>query len=126
MFDQSNTALPQVAGGRVKAIALTSLQPMPQQYPGVAPLAEKTLPGYEAATWYGLYAPKGTPQAVIDRLFDAYTQALADPDWIRQMSDRGIQMLPSTRYTPQALGEHTAAEVERWRKVAAEAKIQLD
>ncbi|MBI3270946.1 MAG: tripartite tricarboxylate transporter substrate binding protein BugD, partial [Planctomycetes bacterium] len=45
MFDQSNTALPQVAGGRLNAIALTSLTPMPQQYPNVPTLAEKTLPG---------------------------------------------------------------------------------
>ena len=54
MSDQSNTALPQVQRGRISPIALTSLAPMPQQYPGVAPLADKALPGFEAATWYSL------------------------------------------------------------------------
>ena len=126
MFDQSNTALPQVQGGRLRAIALTSLQAMPQQYPGVAPLAEKTLPGFEASTWYGLYAPKNAPKAVVERMFAAYQAALADPAWIKQMSERGIQMLEPAQYTPAALGKLTADEVERWRKVAAAAKIQLD
>lgn len=126
MFDQSNTALPQVAGGRLKAIALTSLQPMPQQYPNVPPLAERTLPGFEASTWYGLYAPRGTPPEIIERMSQAYAKAIADSGWLKQMSDRGIQLLPAAQYGPQALGKHTAAEVERWRKVAADAKIQLD
>ncbi len=61
MFDQTNTALPHVQGGRLRAIALTSTQPM-AQFPDVPPLAASTLPGFEAATWYGLYAPKGTPE----------------------------------------------------------------
>lgn len=126
MFDQSNTALPQVAGGRLRAIALTSLTAMPQQYPGVPPLAERTLPGFEAATWYGLYAPKGTPREVIQKLHAAYLKALADKDWQKKMSDQGIHLLPEAQYAPEALARHTAAEVEKWRKVATDAKIQID
>jgi tripartite-type tricarboxylate transporter receptor subunit TctC len=126
MFDQSNTALPQVQGGRLTAIALTSLAPMPQQYPGVAPLAEKAIPGFEAATWYGLYAPKGTPKDVVQKMHQAYTQALTDKTWTARMASQGIQLLPDAQYTPDAFAKHTAAEVERWRKVVADAKIQID
>ncbi len=126
MFDQSNTALPQVQGGRLTAIALTSLAPMPQQYPGVAPLAEKAIPGFEAATWYGLYAPKGTPKDIVQRMHQAYTQALTDKAWTSRMAGQGIQLLPEAQYTPDAFAKHTAAEVERWRKVVADAKIQID
>ncbi len=126
MFDQSNTALPQVQGGRLTAIALTSLAPMPQQYPGVAPLAEKAIPGFEAATWYGLYAPKGTPKDIVQRMHQAYTQALTDKAWTSRMASQGIQLLPEAQYTPDAFAKHTAAEVERWRKVVADAKIQID
>jgi len=126
MFDQSNTALPQVAGGRLKALALTSLTPMPQQYPNVPALAEKTLPGFEAATWYGLYAPKGTPKEVVQKLHQAYLKALTDKAWLETMSDKGIHLLPEAQYAPEAFAKHTAAEVEKWRKVAAEAKIQID
>jgi tripartite-type tricarboxylate transporter receptor subunit TctC len=126
MFDQSNTALPQVAGGRVNAIALTSLTPMPQQYPGVPTLAEKTLPGFEAATWYGLYAPKGTPKEIVQKMHQAYMKALGDKEWVKKMSDQGIKMLADTQVAPEAFAQHTAAEVEKWRKVATEANIQVD
>jgi tripartite-type tricarboxylate transporter receptor subunit TctC len=126
MFDQSNTALPQVVGGRLNAIALTSLTAMPQQFPGVAPLADKTLPGFEAATWYGLYAPKGVPKDVVTRLHQAYVKALADKDWTQRMAAQGIHLLPEAQYAPDAFARHTAAEVDKWRKVATDAKIQLD
>jgi len=126
MFDQSNTALPQVQGGRLNAIALTSLTAMPQQYPGVPPLADKTLPGFEAATWYGLYAPKGTAKDIVQKMHQAYLKALADKAWAERMAAQGIHLLPEAQYAPDALARHTAAEVERWRKVVADAKIQLD
>lgn len=126
MFDQSNTALPQVQGGRLNAIALSSLTPMPQQYPGVVPLADKTLPGFEAATWYGLYAPKGTPKDIVQKMYQAYLKALADKAWTDRMVAQGIHLLPEAQYSPDAFAKHTAAEVERWSKVVTDAKIQLD
>lgn len=126
MFDQSNTALPQVAGGRLRAIALTSLTPMPQQYPGVPTLAEKTLPGFEAATWYGLYAPKGTPMNIVQKMHQAYLKALQDKEWTKRMATQGIHLLPEAQYAPEAFARHTAAEVERWRKVTTDTKIQID
>ena len=125
MFDQSNTALPQVQGGRLTALALTSTQPMPQ-FPGVAPLADKVLPGFEAATWYGLYAPKGTPKDVIAKMNAAYLKALQDKSWTQKMAEQGIRMLPEAQYASDAFGKHTAAEVEKWRKLAADAKITID
>lgn len=126
MFDQTNTALPQVQGGRVRAIALTSLATMPQQFPGVASLAEKTLPGFEAATWYGLYAPAGIPKDVIQKMHQAYMKALADKPWQAKMTSMGIQLLNDAQYGPEAFAKHTASEVEKWRKVVSDAKISLD
>lgn len=126
MFDQSNTALPQVQGGRLNAIALTSLTPMPQQFPGAAPLAEKALPGFEAATWYGLYAPKGTPGDIVQKMHQAYLKALTDKAWTDRMVSQGISLLPQAQYAPDAFAKFTAAEVQRWGKVVADAKIQLN
>ena len=126
MFDQSNTALPQVQGGRLTALALTSLSPLPQQYPGVAPLAEKVLPGFEAATWYGLYAPKGTSKDIVQKMHQAYIKALGDKTWTARMTSQGISLLPEAQYAPDAFAKHTAAEVDRWRKVVVDAKIQID
>ena len=125
MFDQTNTALPQVAGGRVVPLALTSTQRM-AQFPNVATLAEGALPGFEAATWYGLYAPKGTHKDVIQKVHQAYLTALGDKAWSKKMADLGIQMLPETQYAPVAFGKHTVAEVDKWRKVATEANIAVD
>jgi len=126
MFDQSNTALPQVQGGRLRAIGLTSLTPMPQQYPGVAPLADKVLPGFEAATWYGLYAPAGTPKEVVQKLHQAYMKALTDKAWTTKMTSMGIHLLNDDQYGPEAFAKHTASEVETWRKVVSDAKISID
>ena len=125
MFDQTNTALPQIGGGRILPLALTSSRPM-AQFPGVPTLAEAALPGFEAATWYGLYAPKGTPKDVIQKVHQAYTKALADKTWTTKMASLGIQLLPDAQYTPEAFGKHTAVEVDKWRRVASEANITVD
>jgi tripartite-type tricarboxylate transporter receptor subunit TctC len=125
MFDQTNTALPQVSGGRVRAIAITSMQSIPQ-FPGVPALAEKALPGFEAATWYGLYAPKGTPKETVTKLHQAYVEAMADTAWTQRMTDQGIRLLPQKLYSAAEFSRHTAAEVDRWRKVATDARITID
>ncbi len=125
VFDQTNTALGNVAGDRLKAIAITATAPMPQ-YPDAKPLSEQGFPGFDAATWYGLYAPKGTPKVARQALYEAYVKAMADPQWRKAMSDRGIRLLPDAQYSPAAFAEFTAAEVEKWRKVIADAKIELN
>jgi tripartite-type tricarboxylate transporter receptor subunit TctC len=125
MFDQTNTALPQVQGGRLRAIALTSAQPM-AQFPNVPPLADKTLPGFEAATWYGLYAPKGTPKEVTQKMHQAYLKAMSDKAWTQKMAEQGIRLLPEAQYAPAPFGKHTEEEVVKWRKVATDAKITID
>lgn len=125
VFDQTNTALPQLgASGRVKALGVTSPQPMPQ-FPGVQAIAS-AVPGFEAATWYGLYAPKGTPKEVVITLHKAYMKALANKDWTAKMTSQAIRLLPEADYAPAALAKHTAAEVQKWAKVAQEAKISID
>jgi tripartite-type tricarboxylate transporter receptor subunit TctC len=125
MFDQTNTAIPQLVGDRVTALALTSKAPM-GQFPGVPPLADKALPGFEAATWYGLYAPRGTPKEVIAKMHQAYLKTLGDKAWTQKMADLGIRLLPEAQYAPEAFARHTSAEVEVWRKVASDAKITID
>jgi tripartite-type tricarboxylate transporter receptor subunit TctC len=125
MFDQTNTALPQVQGGRLNALALTSTQPV-SQFPNVPPLAEKTLPDFEASTWYGLYAPRGTPKDIVGKMHQAYAKAMQDKAWTQKMAEQGIRLLPEAQYGPEAFAKHTAAEVEKWRKLAADSKITVD
>jgi tripartite-type tricarboxylate transporter receptor subunit TctC len=125
MFDQSNTILPQLGGGRVSAIAVTSRQRLPQ-LPNVPTVQEGGVKGFEAATWYGIYAPKGTPRAAIDRLADAYAKVMADKEFTTRMQEQGIQLLPADQYGPAAFGKHTAAEVDKWREVITKAGIKLE
>lgn len=125
MFDQTNTALPQITESKVRPLAVTSAARV-AQLKDVPTLAETVVPGFEASTWYGIYAPKGTPQAVIDKMQQAYLKVMTDKAFTAKMSAQAIQMLPPERYTASALAKHTAAEVERWKTVAAKANISLD
>lgn len=125
MFDQTNTALPQITEAKVRPLAVTSASRV-AQLKDVPTLAETVVPGFEAATWYGIYAPKGTPQAVLDTMQKAYLKVMADKAFTDKMAGQAIQMLPPAQYTGQALGKHTEAEVVRWKSVAAKANISLD
>lgn len=125
IFEQTNTSLPQLASGRVVALALTSTQAM-RQFPGVPPLAAQAIPGFEAATWMGIYAPKGTPVQAIQMMHRAYLKALENKGWTQQMSDQGMRLLPTDKTTPEAFGKHTAAEIEKWRKVIKDANITVN
>jgi tripartite-type tricarboxylate transporter receptor subunit TctC len=125
MFDQTNTALPQINEGKVKALAVTSKVRLPQ-LKDVPTLAETVLPGFEASTWYGIYAPKGTPQAALDKMQAAYLKVMTDKAFTDKMAEQAIQMLPREDYTGAALGKLTASEVARWKAVAAKTNISLD
>ncbi len=125
MFDQTNTALPQITESKVRPLAVTSSARV-AQLKDVPTLAETVLPGFEAATWYGIYAPKGTPQPVIDKMQQAYLKVMTDQAFTARLSAQAVQMLPAEQYTASALGKHTASEVARWKVVAAKANISLD
>jgi tripartite-type tricarboxylate transporter receptor subunit TctC len=125
IFDQTNTALPQITEAKVRALAVTSKVRLPQ-LKDVPTLAETVLPGFEASTWYGIYAPKGTPKAALDKVQQAYLKVMADKAFTDKMSSQAIQMLPAEQYTGAALGKHTEAEVARWKAVAAKTHISLD
>ncbi|CAP44157.1 Bug family tripartite tricarboxylate transporter substrate binding protein [Bordetella petrii] len=124
MFDQTNTSLPQTRGGKVRALGLTSAQPMPQ-FPGAPAIGAQAIPGFQVSTWYGLYAPHGTPPQVIDTLYAAYRKAMQNQDFTRQMSDQGILLLTDQDYAPQALQQHTRDEGARWARVIKQAGISL-
>jgi len=125
IFDQTSTALPQIKEAKVRALAVTSKVRLPQ-LKDVPTLGETVLPGFEASTWYGIYSPKGTPQAVLDKVQQAYLKVMSDKTFTDRLAEQAIQMLPAEQYTGAALGKHTEAEVARWRAVAAKANIALD
>lgn len=121
VFDQSNTAGAAVAGGRVRALGVGTQGPM-AQFPGVPPIAS-IIPGFEATTWYGLYAPAGTPDAVVRTINQAYLRMMSDPALQAQLSERGLHLLKRDEYGAQAFQALTGAEVGRWAKVVKAAGI---
>jgi len=122
MLDQTNVALPQVQGGRLKALALTSQSRMPL-FPGVPTLTENELPGFLASTWYGIYAPAGTPSVVIDVLRQAYLKALADKSFTDGLRNNGIDVLAADQVQPGPFGDFTRSEQAKWQRVIRDAGI---
>lgn len=125
IFDQTNTALPQIQQNKVKALAVTSKVRLPQ-LKDVPTLSETVIPGFEASTWYGIYAPKGTPKAMLDKVQNAYLHVMKDKDYTGKMAAQAIQMLPEKDYLGASLAQHTEAEVARWRAVAAKSGLTLE
>jgi tripartite-type tricarboxylate transporter receptor subunit TctC len=106
MFDQSNTALPQVKGGNVLAFAVTSPQRIPQM-PQVPTLAESGLSGFQAATWYGIYGPHGTPPEAIRWLVARFDDAMADTAFTSKLVEQGYVLVPAGERGPKALAALT-------------------
>jgi tripartite-type tricarboxylate transporter receptor subunit TctC len=125
MFDQSNTALPQIRGGKMIALAVTSRERIPQ-LPDVPTLQESGLPGFEAATWYGIYAPHGTSPAALRWMVSRFDEAMRDRTFTENLVQQGYVMVPAAERGPSALADQTKREVERWRKVIADAHIQAN
>mgnify|MGYP000349566215 CR=1 FL=1 len=125
MFDQTNTALPQIQQKKVRALAVTSKVRLPQ-LKDIPTLNETAVPGFEASTWYGIYAPKGTPKAIVDKVQNAYLQVMKDKEYTGKMVTQAIQLLPEKDYLGASLALHTEAEVARWRAVAARSGLTLE
>ncbi len=90
--------------------------------PDVPPIAD-TVPGYDATGWFGLGAPKGTPQSVIDTLSQAVAAALLDPAMKAKMANLGAEPMPMG---PDAFGKLLADDTEKWAKVIRAANIKMD
>jgi tripartite-type tricarboxylate transporter receptor subunit TctC len=102
----------QIRAGKLRAIALTTASRI-DALPGVPTIGE-TVPGFEASGWSGLVAPKGTPAAIIDRLYKAVLDVQADPKFVARLADLGVSVLAMS---PAAFGKFIADETEKWGKV---------
>jgi len=121
MFPSAGAATPHVRAGRVKALAVTSAAPS-ALFPGLPAIAA-TLPGYESLAIYGLFAPAGTPPAIIVRLNTVIAQFLARADIQERFAAAGMDAAAST---PGQLSASVQAEVARIGKVIRAAGIRAD
>ena len=125
MVDQLSNSLPQVRGGKIKGYAITAKERSPAA-PEIPTVDEAGLPGLHIAIWYGLWAPKGTPKDVIARLNAAVVAALADGPTRDKLAALGMEVVPRERQTPEALGAHQKAEIEKWWPIIKAADIKVN
>jgi len=111
-----------IKAGKLRALAVTGAKRSPQ-LPDVPTMMESGVPGYEAYVWMGLLAPKGTPQAIIDRLYRELIPVLATPEVKTYMATAGIEIVGST---PAEFGQFFRAEKDLWAKVVRETGAKID
>jgi tripartite-type tricarboxylate transporter receptor subunit TctC len=115
--------LPLVRAGSIKAYAATS-DTRSALAPDIPTFAELGLPSLSFSNWYALFAPKGTPKEIIDRLNAATVRALADPALQSRLIDLGDEIFPRERQTPEALSQLQKADAEKWWPVIKDLRIK--
>lgn len=124
MFDNLPSAIGQVRAGKLRALAVTSAAPSPFA-PGVPTVSASGVPGFDVSAWFAIYAPKGTPQAVIDTLNKEVNKALATEELKKAYEGAGFEM-PAAPNTPAQLAKMTQAEVDKWAAVIKKTGLSAD
>jgi tripartite-type tricarboxylate transporter receptor subunit TctC len=125
MCDQTTATTSQIKSGKVKVYGITSAKRVPS-LPDVPTLQEQGLKGADVGIWHGLYAPKGTPKPVIDKLVSALQAALAEPDVQKRFNDLGAVTFPKDKQNPAALQAHLKAEIAKWAPLIKKAGQYAD
>ena len=122
MFDGMGSSAPQIRGGKLKPLAVTTATRSPA-FPDVPTMREAGVPGYEVTTWYALWAPAGTPVDIVNKLQQEVAKAMARQEvkdiWAAQGAGLGGN-------TPEQFGAFVKVEVVKWAKVAKDANIRID
>ena len=121
-FDGLGSSSAQIEGGQIKALAVAS-PARNKAFPDLPTAKEGGLEGYDVATWYALWAPKGTPPEVVDRMTKALQAAFQAPD-IRATWERNGSDMPTL--TGAAFASFVKSEIGRWGKVVADAGVKVD
>lgn len=109
--------------GKLKVLGFGSTARIPQ-FPDVPTIAESGLPGYEAGSWYGLVAPKGTPRDIADKLSAETQKIFSDPDFREKFLTRS--MVFSIASPPEKFAERIQVDLEKWGKVIRDAKVKVE
>jgi tripartite-type tricarboxylate transporter receptor subunit TctC len=121
MFAPTQTAIPHLKSGRLKAIAVTGAQPL-EALPNVPTVMSSGLPSYQAQGWFGLLAPKSTPPAVIAKWHDDVNRILAIPEVRKDLIAKGAE--PGSG-TAAEFGTFIRAEQDKWSKLIKDAGIVM-
>ncbi|PZW45841.1 tripartite-type tricarboxylate transporter receptor subunit TctC [Humitalea rosea] len=125
LCDQTTNTTEQIRGNTVKAFAVTTPQRLPS-LPDIPTASEAGLPGFEVTVWHGLYAPRGTPRPVIDRLSQSLQTALRDERLIARFADLGTAPVTQAQATPDAHRAFWQADIAKWRPIIQAAGAYAD
>ncbi len=121
----ATTAAPQLEGGKIKAYAIASPQRNPT-LPNVPTTAEAGLPEFQTSAWFALFAPKGTPKPILDRLSDALDKALDDDVTGKRMAALASDIPAKPRRGQQPLQALVKSEIARWTPVIKAARVKVE
>jgi tripartite-type tricarboxylate transporter receptor subunit TctC len=121
VFDNIPTAAAQAKAGKVRALAVTSLQRAPL-LPDVPAMAE-FLPGFEATSWHGLFAPGGTPKEIVDKLSSEVQRIMKLPHIQERMQAMGATPVGNT---PEEFTQHISVERKKWAEVVKASGVSLE
>jgi tripartite-type tricarboxylate transporter receptor subunit TctC len=125
MCDQTTNTTPQIKGGKVKGYAVTTPARV-KSLPDMPTLQESGLKDFHVGVWHGMYAPKGTPKPIVDKLNAALRAALKDPSVISKFAELGTEPMPDNLATPEAHAKHVKAEIEKWGPIIKKAGVYAD
>lgn len=120
IFNTLTGVYPYIQSGQVRAIAVASAARSPQL--ANVPTVAETLPGYDVTSFAGIAAPRGTPRRVVMRLNRALHETMAEQEVRRRLVDSGGDMRPGT---PEDMGRHVVAEIEKWKRIVATRRIEV-
>lgn len=116
LCDQTTQTIPQIKAGSVKFYGVTTRNRI-KALPDAPTLSEQGLKDFEVIVWHGIYAPKGTPKPILDKVNVALRTALKDPEVMKRMADLGAEIAPDSKLTPEGLQSWLKSEIDRWGPV---------
>ncbi|MCW0233895.1 MAG: tripartite tricarboxylate transporter substrate binding protein [Ferrovibrio sp.] len=122
MFDNMPSALPHVKAGKLRAIAVTTATRSPAM-PELPTIAEAGVPGFEAASWFGLLAPAGTPKEIVAKIHADVVKAMKTTDLTEKMAQQGAV---AVGYTPDEFAAYIKTELAKWEKVVKASGARAD
>jgi tripartite-type tricarboxylate transporter receptor subunit TctC len=125
LCDQTTQTVPLIKDNRVKIYGVTTLKRL-SALPNVPTLDEQGLKGFDVKVWHGLYAPKNTPKATLDKLNAALVNAMQDPTVKQRLVDLSSDVVSADRMTPAGLKNHLEAEIQKWGPVIKKSGVYAD
>ena len=125
MCDQTTNTVPQIKSGNVKVYGVTTATRL-ASLPDVPTLDEQGVKGFDLVVWNGLFAPRGTPKAALDKLLTALQASVQDPAFKARLAELGAEPVPLSKVTPDSLRTRLKSEIDKWTPIIRKSGVYAD